>query len=194
MVSKKSAQDYLSELTQKTETEFIDTLKELQKRFAEFLETSKSHFRVPARIVRGVAEQSAFEAFKNELRAKNYSWEETYDNDDDTDWGYHFPRPEFILTFEFNDSLAKYVPDECKSEKKGEPLAKKVKLQPGSSTEECMICMERKPDTTVIPCMHSVVCSVCSPKLENGADAKICCQCRCKITGIYYPDNTVKEI
>lgn len=60
--------------------------------------------------------------------------------------------------------------------------------------EECMVCFERAPDTTVTPCMHCVVCAVCSPQLENTGDAKICCQCRQPITGIYYPDNTMKEI
>lgn len=71
---------------------------------------------------------------------------------------------------------------------------KRIKLDEPKPEDECMICMERPPDTTVAPCMHNVVCSVCSIQLENSADAKICCQCRCEISGIYYPDNTVKEI
>ena len=59
---------------------------------------------------------------------------------------------------------------------------------------ECMICLEKAPDTTVTPCLHQVVCAACSVALEKTPDAKICCQCRCKIDGIFYPDNTVKEI
>jgi hypothetical protein len=62
---------------------------------------------------------------------------------------------------------------------------------------ECMICLDRPPDTTVAPCLHSVVCADCSPQLEGTADAKICCQCRRPITGVYYPDNsfmTIKEV
>lgn len=57
---------------------------------------------------------------------------------------------------------------------------------------KCMICYDRPSDTIVSPCLHSVVCAECSPQLKNTGDAKICCQCRCPITGVFYPDNTVK--
>jgi hypothetical protein len=59
---------------------------------------------------------------------------------------------------------------------------------------ECMICLEATPDTTVTPCLHQVVCAACSVSLESTPDAKVCCQCRCPINGVFYPDNTVKEI
>jgi hypothetical protein len=59
---------------------------------------------------------------------------------------------------------------------------------------ECMICLDRAPDTIVTPCMHRVVCRECSNDLESTADAKICCQCRQPIRGVYYPDNSIKKI
>lgn len=71
---------------------------------------------------------------------------------------------------------------------------KRIKLGENESEKECMICMDRPADTLVTPCMHNVACSVCSLQLEDTSDAKICCQCRCEISGIYYPDNTIKEI
>lgn len=58
--------------------------------------------------------------------------------------------------------------------------------------DACLICEYRKPDTTVMPCLHRVVCQVCSPLLEQTADAKTCCRCRNQITGIFYPDNSFR--
>jgi hypothetical protein len=79
------------------------------------------------------------------------------------------------------------VQEEEEEEEVLEPSPKEARV------DECMICMTNPPDTTVFPCMHSVVCSSCSVNLENTGDNKICCQCRCPITGVYYPDNTLKE-
>ena len=53
--------------------------------------------------------------------------------------------------------------------------------------EVCMICMDRKPSTMVLPCMHSVVCGECSRKLQNNTrDAHMCIQCRTLITDVLY--------
>lgn len=73
--------------------------------------------------------------------------------------------------------------------------AKKVKLETASpslvvqpvvveTTPECMICWERVPDTVVLPCLHKVVCDLCSRALQQTADAKTCVQCRCVITQV----------
>jgi len=70
----------------------------------------------------------------------------------------------------------------------------KEKIENEEKEEECMICLDNPADTTVMPCFHTVVCSDCSHQLENTADAKICCQCRRPIEGVFYPDNTMKEI
>lgn len=48
----------------------------------------------------------------------------------------------------------------------------------------CAICLEHTPNTMVLPCMHMVVCSMCSPKLQGTNDAKTCVRCRCKINEI----------
>lgn len=61
----------------------------------------------------------------------------------------------------------------------------------GKDPIECMICMERQPNTTVSPCFHTVVCFECSEGLKNTPDTKICCKCRCPIDNVYNPDNTV---
>jgi hypothetical protein len=74
-----------------------------------------------------------------------------------------------------------------------QPEQKVAKVESPAPTE-CMICLEATPDTTVTPCLHQVVCAACSVSLESTADAKVCCQCRCPIDGVFYPDNTMKEI
>lgn len=81
-----------------------------------------------------------------------------------------------------------------KEEEKGEEAQESPQKRSHNDEEAntCMICYENPPDTTVTPCMHCVVCANCSVGLEKTPDAKVCCQCRCPITGIYYPDNTMK--
>jgi len=72
-----------------------------------------------------------------------------------------------------------------------EPSLKKH--SPGREDQEiCMICLDRKASTLVLPCMHQVVCEVCSKRLERTPDNNICVQCRCAITSVFYPDG--KEI
>lgn len=50
--------------------------------------------------------------------------------------------------------------------------------------EDCMICLDKKADTVVVPCMHRVVCASCSESLKATNDAHICCQCRKPIDGV----------
>lgn len=50
--------------------------------------------------------------------------------------------------------------------------------------EDCTVCLDAKPNTLVLPCMHQVVCSKCSAKLSKTADAKTCVKCRTPITEI----------
>ena len=57
-------------------------------------------------------------------------------------------------------------------------------LQPADDDDECMVCMDRRPDTLVLPCMHMVVCSTCSPLLAGTPDAATCLRCRRPIEGI----------
>lgn len=52
--------------------------------------------------------------------------------------------------------------------------------------DDCMICMDKKPSTMVLPCMHSVVCSDCSRGLQNTNDRRTCVRCRCEITDVLY--------
>ena len=74
-----------------------------------------------------------------------------------------------------------------------EPPLKKASPEREVQPEEtCMICLDRKASTLVLPCMHQVVCGVCSKRLETTADNNICVQCRCAITSVFYPDG--KEI
>ena len=60
--------------------------------------------------------------------------------------------------------------------------------------EECMICLDAKPTTTVIPCGHRVVCDDCSVKLKETPDNQICTQCRCEITHVFYKNKNKVEI
>lgn len=83
---------------------------------------------------------------------------------------------------------------EVKQERELQSEQPEQKIAKVESPVECMICLEATPDTTVTPCLHQVVCAACSISLESTADAKVCCQCRCPINGVFYPDNTMKEI
>jgi hypothetical protein len=88
------------------------------------------------------------------------------------------------------------------SQKEAEPPQKKSSPLRNSNGEPereevCMICLDRKPSTLVLPCMHTVVCDECSKKLEYTPDKNICVQCRCAITSVFYSDGretTKKEI
>lgn len=53
--------------------------------------------------------------------------------------------------------------------------------------EHCMICLDAKPNTMVMPCCHVVVCSNCSLELKKTGDAHICSKCRKPITEVIYP-------
>lgn len=44
--------------------------------------------------------------------------------------------------------------------------------------ELCQVCLERPPETTVLPCHHHVVCRQCSNRLKTTNDHHTCLQCR----------------
>lgn len=48
-------------------------------------------------------------------------------------------------------------------------------------TYTCMVCLDKKADTLVLPCMHSVVCRECSERLKGTSDRNKCLRCRKKI-------------
>ncbi len=50
----------------------------------------------------------------------------------------------------------------------------------------CMICLDNKADTMVLPCNHIVVCKVCSNNLQKTPDNKICVQCRRPISEVMW--------
>lgn len=54
--------------------------------------------------------------------------------------------------------------------------------------ELCMICMERPPNTLVLPCQHCVVCKECSEKLGDTPVAKKCVRCMRSITSILHDE------
>lgn len=88
--------------------------------------------------------------------------------------------------------------EETGEAEKGEEGAEKAKseIAENNDAELCMICIDRLPDTLVLPCEHRVVCAECSKDLEKSKTAarKICCQCQCPITSVYYPDNSVSQV
>lgn len=68
-----------------------------------------------------------------------------------------------------------------------EPPAKAPRLTEGEGEDDdntCLICMDQKPDTLVLPCMHSVVCRACSAKLQQTGDARTCVKCRRPIENV----------
>ena len=52
------------------------------------------------------------------------------------------------------------------------------------SIDDCVICLDKKPDTMVLPCMDVVVCHKCSHKLKNTNDKQTCVKCRRPIDNV----------
>ena len=50
--------------------------------------------------------------------------------------------------------------------------------------DECLVCMDSRPDTQVEPCGHQAVCSNCFDKLKRTADEFVCIRCRRPITSV----------
>ncbi len=73
-------------------------------------------------------------------------------------------------------------------------VIKQEQQDPQELNTDCIICMERPANTSVMPCLHTVVCSECSIGLKHTNDAAICCYCRNHITGVFYPDNTFENV
>jgi hypothetical protein len=65
-----------------------------------------------------------------------------------------------------------------------EPPAKKPRLDHEDEDNECVICMDKKPDTLVLPCMNCVVCRACSEQLKTTGDARVCVKCRRPIDSV----------
>ena len=57
-------------------------------------------------------------------------------------------------------------------------MTEEMKREEGIEEDEfmCIICMERPPETMVLPCRHVVVCRECSIQLPNTSDKYTCCQ------------------
>ena len=102
-------EEVLQEDAQKNRGLFNDTLEDLRAQFVRFLMTNNAEaggyeradwkFIVYEKQVRGQFKKLAFDAFKQELREKNYAWKETYDADDDDSGAYHFCLPSHMLEF-----------------------------------------------------------------------------------------------
>lgn len=65
-----------------------------------------------------------------------------------------------------------------------QPEQKRQKTEGDVDAEECMVCMDARPQTLVLPCMHRVVCEACSETLKGSTDSKTCIYCRCEIKGV----------
>lgn len=84
--------------------------------------------------------------------------------------------------------------EEEREKEQKRPPAKKQKKDEEEEEEKavkaqvCMVCLDAQADTLVLPCMHSVVCRVCSTGLRNTNDANICIQCRQPISSIEMDD------
>jgi hypothetical protein len=57
--------------------------------------------------------------------------------------------------------------------------------QPGA-VDQCMVCMERPPQTVALPCGHKVVCEACSAALKvDPNNRRTCIICRQPIDDVY---------
>ena len=59
-----------------------------------------------------------------------------------------------------------------------------VKMNDTDDDDLCMICMDRKPETKVMPCGDFVVCKICSNNLKSTSDHHTCVKCRRPITDV----------
>jgi hypothetical protein len=48
----------------------------------------------------------------------------------------------------------------------------------------CVVCLERRADTLVLPCQHQVCCRSCSDQLKTTPNAHVCVVCRQPITDV----------
>ena len=91
------------------------------------------------------------------------------------------------------DFLSTTQPEKQSNEITESPIESNEKRQKTESAEKsededdgmCLVCYENVADTLVVPCMHQVVCCLCSDKLENTADKHRCIRCRQLIKEIY---------
>lgn len=76
-----------------------------------------------------------------------------------------------------------------------EPDVKKQKSEDEEDLDStCMICLDAKATTLVLPCNHTVVCDNCSKLLRTTGDNKTCVRCRRAITHVAYEqDNEMEE-
>jgi hypothetical protein len=61
--------------------------------------------------------------------------------------------------------------------------------QPDVAEEDlrCHVCLDKTPNTLVLPCGHNVVCSDCSKQLAHTNDKATCVRCRQDIHEVIYP-------
>jgi len=57
------------------------------------------------------------------------------------------------------------------------------------SAEECVICLEDKPNTVFGPCGHMCMCENCYKQMLSRAAKKDCPLCRRKIVDVFMEDN-----
>lgn len=70
-----------------------------------------------------------------------------------------------------------------KEEKKIEIKKDKNEME---EIELCMVCLDKEPDTMVLPCEHCVVCKECSIVLEKTINSMKCIKCRQNIENKLY--------
>lgn len=51
-------------------------------------------------------------------------------------------------------------------------------------SDECLVCLDREPDTVVLPCYHRVVCRDCSQSLHHSIHDKKCILCQQTIVAV----------
>jgi hypothetical protein len=94
--------------------------------------------------------------------------------------------PTTLLTLDGSSSAASISTDASapvSSTPVSEP-SKKKDLPEEDEEEVCMICLDAKPNTMVLPCEHVVVCKACSTRLPSTPDAHTCVRCRRPITHV----------
>lgn len=65
---------------------------------------------------------------------------------------------------------------------------KRVAEEKSDEINDCMVCLEHKADTMVLPCQHQVACRGCSDRLRDTPNAHKCIMCRQPITSVLADD------
>ena len=65
-------------------------------------------------------------------------------------------------------------------------MTNKSELKEIYTADECVICLDEKPNIVFGPCGHSCMCNTCCEQMKKIQQSKQCPLCRRAISNIFY--------